>query len=89
MQKILTMELLERLISQGYRYCLSRTMAIIGEDADVCITLTPIKKEPSLKDLAQPFNMYYHISEEPKQMAISAGDKIVMVDLSEVDRIIA
>lgn len=85
MHKILTTELLDRLISQGYCYCLSRTTAIIGEDADTCITLMPVINEPLLIDLPEKFDTYFEIGEEPRQMAMGIDETIVLVDLSEVN----
>ncbi|AYL95237.1 hypothetical protein [Mucilaginibacter celer] len=85
MQKILTTKLLVTLIGQGYRYCLSRTTSILGEDADICITLLPVKRAPSLKNLPERFDTYFKISEEPRQMAMGIDETIVLVDLSEIN----
>ena len=85
MQKILTIELLERLISQGYRYCFSRTTVILGDDADICITLLPVKYIPVVTRLPERFDTYFKISEEPRQMAMSIDETIILVDLSEVN----
>ncbi|MEO3407356.1 hypothetical protein AAFN85_25785 [Mucilaginibacter sp. CAU 1740] len=85
MQKILTTELLETLIGQGYRYCLSRTTSIFGEDADICITLLPVKRAPSLKKLPERFGTYFKIGEEPRQMAMVIDETIVLVDLTEIN----
>lgn len=85
MQKILTMELLDRLIGRGYRYCLSRTTSIVGEDADTCITLLPVKEEPSLIALPKPFDTYFSIGVEPRQMAMGIEETIILVDLSDIN----
>ncbi|WP_121810299.1 hypothetical protein [Mucilaginibacter kameinonensis] len=85
MQKILTTELLDILISQGFRYCLSRTTSIFGDDADLCITLMPVKRAPSLKKLPERYDTYFKIDEEPRQMAMGIDETIVLVDLSEIN----
>ncbi|MFC0513489.1 hypothetical protein ACFFGT_04730 [Mucilaginibacter angelicae] len=85
MQKILTIELLETLIGRGYRYCLSRTTNILGEDADLCITLLPVKRAPLLKKLPERFDTYFKIDEEPRQMAMGIDETIVLVDLGEIN----
>jgi hypothetical protein len=82
MHKILTTELLDNLISQGYRYCLSRTTTILGPDADICITLLPVKRLPTLKKLPARFDTFFNISEEPRQMAMGVDETIILVDLS-------
>ncbi|MDN3550212.1 hypothetical protein [Mucilaginibacter aquaedulcis] len=84
MQKILTIELLDILINQGYRYCLSRTTTIVGEDADICIMLMPVKRRPLLKTLPQKFDTYFRIDAEPLQMAKGVDETIILVDLSEI-----
>lgn len=85
MQKILTIELLDTLINQGYRYCLSRTTTIVGEDADICITLMPVKHRPLLKTLPENFDTYFRIDAEPLQMAMGVEEAIILVDLSEIN----
>ena len=85
MLRILTTELLESLINQGYRFCLSRTTTILGEDADVCITLLPVKRAPLLKNLPQKFDTFFKISEEPRLMATGIDETIILVDLSEIN----
>ena len=84
MHKLLTVELLDDLIRRGYRYFLSRTTRILGEDADICITLLPVKKAPSLKNLSQEYDTYFKIGEEPRQMALGIDETLVLVDLSKV-----
>lgn len=82
---MLTTELLESLINQGYRFCLSRTTTILGEDADVCITLLPVKHTPLLRNLPKKFDTFFKINEEPRIMATGIDETIILVDLSEIN----
>ena len=86
MHKILTVELLDELMRQGYRYCLSRTTTILGEDADTCITLKPVKQAPVLKQLPLEYDTFFRINEEPRQMALGVEETIILIDLSKVIR---
>jgi hypothetical protein len=56
--------------------------AYCNADADVFITLTPVKDEPNLKKLPAPHDTYFDIMDEPKQMAESVQDTIVLVNLT-------
>lgn len=85
MQKILTPDLLESLIAQGYRYCLSRTTCIVGDDADTCITLTPVKYAPALKRLPLKYDTYFKIGDEPRQMSMGVNETIILVDMHSFD----
>jgi hypothetical protein len=84
MYRILTAKLLDDLVSQGYLYCLSKTTSVVGEDADICITLFPVKQMPLLKDLSENFDAYFEIGKEPRQMAIGVDETIILVDLGEI-----
>jgi hypothetical protein len=82
MQKLLTPALLQFIIGLGYRYCLSRTTSILGEDADVYIVLKPIKQKPLLKTLPDNYDTYFSITGEPQQMAEGIDETIVLVDMT-------
>lgn len=73
------------MISLGYRYFLSRTTIIQGEDADICITLVPVKKIPVLKKLPDNFDTFFSIGAEPRQMAKGVDETIILVDFSNID----
>ncbi|MBD1363052.1 hypothetical protein IDJ77_04445 [Mucilaginibacter sp. ZT4R22] len=85
MQKMLTTKLLNGLVSQGYRYCYSKTTAIVGDDANICITLVPVKTEPSLINLPEKFDTYFDLAEEPVQMALGVDETIILVDLVDMN----
>ena len=80
MLKILTAELLERLVNQGYFYCGAKTTTVLGEDAGLCITLVPLKQAST----TEKFDICFHIDEEPRIMALGVDDTIILVDLSKV-----
>ena len=84
MHKILTTDLLDSLVRQGYRFCLSRTTFLLGDDDDRCVTLLPVKDKPFSNHLPGQFDACYEINKEPLQMAKGADESIVLVDLSEV-----
>ncbi|MBB6107598.1 hypothetical protein [Mucilaginibacter lappiensis] len=84
MRSLLTPKLLQFLINQGYRYCLSKTTCIFGPDANVCIILTPVKYIPVLRRLPEKYDTYFKITEEPVQMADGIDETLIIVDLSTV-----
>jgi hypothetical protein len=82
-QKILTTELINSLITQGYRYCLSRTVNVLGQDADRCIILVPVKQDPLLYSQPEKFNNYFDIDNELHQMARGIDNTLILVDLGD------
>lgn len=86
MQKILTPVLLNAIRALGYHYFLSRTTCIIGADADLRITLLPVKYEPDITALPENFDTYFDIMEEPVLLAEGVDQTIVVVDLTAVNR---
>ncbi len=81
----LTPAILDYLIEQGYRYCLSNTQSIDKGSTDVTITLTPVVRRPRLETLPVGYDTYFNISEEPRQMAFGIDETEILVDLNEID----
>ncbi|MDB5009322.1 MAG: hypothetical protein JWR67_2711 [Mucilaginibacter sp.] len=79
----ITRSLLNFLIDRGYNYCLSRTVCIENYNADISITLTPVKYKPLLKKLPLAYDTFFAIKEEPMQMAEGIDETIIWVDLDE------
>ena len=82
MKIILTPQLHEFLIKQGYQFCFSKTTNIQTTQAEVCITLTPVKFKPLLKLLPQSFDTYFNINAEPAQLANGVDDTLIFVNVS-------
>lgn len=80
----LTPDLLKFLSSQGFKYCLSRTM-VLSENDYVNIVLTPIATRPRIRSLSMDHDTYFAISREPAQMAQGIDDDtLVLVDLDRL-----
>jgi hypothetical protein len=75
---------LELIVSKGYKYCYSRTTCIETPDADVCITLTPVKMLPRLKRLPKAYDTFFNILKEPLQMANGIDRTLVFFDLKNL-----
>jgi hypothetical protein len=82
MKTLLTPPLLKFLTGKGYRYCLSKTSIIQKDNAEVCITLTPVTYKPALKRLPKQYDTYFSIRREPVQMASGVDDTLIMVDVN-------
>jgi hypothetical protein len=87
MQAILTPAILDYLIEQGYRYCLSKTQGINGEGTSVIITLTPVVHRPRLEKLPIDYDTYFNIQREPRQMACGIDETEIFVELNETMRL--
>jgi hypothetical protein len=83
MKTVLTKRLLGFLIKRGYKYCLSQTISS-GEIAssNKLVTLKPVRKQPLLGRLPNPFQAYHAIIQEPFQMASGILGTSVFVELS-------
>jgi hypothetical protein len=75
-----TPDLLKFIISKGFRYCYSKTTCIDTAEADVCITLTPIRKLPRLQRLPQAYDTFFNLHKEPSQMATGVDRTIIFFD---------
>jgi hypothetical protein len=76
-----TPALLKLVISRGFRYCYSRTTCIDTADADVCITLTPVKKSPRIRRLPKAYDTFFNLGKEPAQMAAGVDRTLIFFDL--------
>jgi hypothetical protein len=85
MKALLTNSVIRFLVLEGYKYCLSRTTNVQKPNASVCITLTPIKYRPALKNLAKDYDTYFNIMREPLQLAEGVDDTEVFVMVDESD----
>ncbi len=81
MKITLTPPLLEFLLDQGYRYCFSKTTQLSYSQAQVCITLTPIKEKPSLRTLPVDADTFFALRREPVWMARGIDETIVLVKM--------
>lgn len=82
----LTPRLLGFLIKRGYKFFLSQTSSINQDDANIGISLKPVKKHPLLQKLPQPFQTYYNIIQEPVQMAFGVFNTLITVELSRKEK---
>lgn len=82
----LTLDILNFLVNEGYKYCLSATKVVGKKNPIVQIYLTPVVKKPLLRKLPSGFDTYFSLNREPWQMAagIDSGTK-VMVILNQED----
>ncbi|GGH01546.1 hypothetical protein [Mucilaginibacter phyllosphaerae] len=79
-----TPDLLKFVISKGFRYCYSKTTCIDAPDADVCITLTPVKMPPRIKRLPKAYDTFFNIFKEPFQMANGVDRTRIFFDLKNL-----
>ena len=73
---------LKFVVSKGFRYCYSRTTCIETPEADVCITLTPVKVSPRVKRLPKSYETFFNIFKEPFQMAEGVDRTLIFFDLN-------
>lgn len=78
-----TPALLKFVISRGFRYCYSKTTCIDTAEADVCITLTPVKKSPCIRRLPKAYDTFFNMGKEPSQMAVGVDRTLVFFDLDK------
>lgn len=77
----LTPRIIGYLIDKGYGFVLAKTVEH-PVDGTVTITLLPARQKPSLENLPQDFETYYHITQEPMQMACGIDNTTtVVIDL--------
>jgi hypothetical protein len=78
MKTILTPQLLEFLIEQGYTHCFSHSEYDKVNQTRI-VTLTPVKAKPDLELMAEDFDTFYKITGEPLQMTLGLeGTKIYL-----------
>lgn len=82
----LTPSILDYLIEQGYKYCLSNTQSIDKGNTDVTITLTPVTWRPRLETMPLEYDTYFNITQEPRQMAWGVDETEILVDLNDMDQ---
>lgn len=85
MKTLLTPILLDFLIIEGYKYCLSNAAGINTQDAGKAITLIPVKSKRLLNRLSDGVDKYFNIKNEPMQMAEGFDDTLVMVEIDSSD----
>ena len=79
----LTPRILGYLIEKGYTYVLAATTEH-PDEGTVTITLFPIKDKPESGNLPRGYEVYYHITQEPMQMACGIDNTTtVIIDLPE------
>ncbi len=82
----LTPSILDYLIEQGYKYCLSNTQSIDKGITDVTITLTPVTRRPRLETMPLEYDTFFNITQEPRQMALGVDETEILVDLNDRDQ---
>lgn len=82
----LTPPILDYLIEQGYKYCLSNTQSVDKGSTDVTITLTPVTGRPRLETLPIGYDTYFNITKEPKQMSLGVDETEILIDIDEQDQ---
>ncbi len=82
---VLTPRLLEFLMAEGYRYCLSKTLCLHTPGIDVALILKPVKNRPALRRLANGFETYYAVDNEIKIMADGIEDTMAIVELNSAE----
>ena len=80
-----TPAVLKYVISKGFRYCYSRTTCINAPEADVSITLTPVKVLPRVKRLPKSYDTFFNIFKEPFQMAKGVDRTLIFFDLKNLE----
>lgn len=79
----LTPRILGYLIEKGYTYVLAATIEH-PDEGTVTITLSPLKDKPESGNLPRGYEVYYHITQEPMQMACGIDNTTtVIIDLPE------
>jgi hypothetical protein len=81
----LTPSILDYLIEQGYKYCLSNTQSIDKGSTDVTITLTPVTRRPRLETMPLEYDTFFNITQEPRQMAMGVDETEILVDLKNIE----
>ena len=76
-----TPAVLRFVISKGFRYCYSKTTCIESAEADVCITLAPVKTSPCIRRLPKAYDTFFNIGKEPLQMAAGVDRTLIFLDL--------
>ena len=77
----LTTRILGYLIEKGYAFILAKTEEN-SELGTVNITFRPVREKPALNMLPDGYQTYYHITQEPLQMACGVDNTtIVLIDL--------
>jgi|GEM_PF-6541093 hypothetical protein len=81
MRTPVTPALLKLVISKGFKYCYSKTTCINSPDADVLITLKPVKGFPHLKRLPKAYDTFFNLLKEPSQMAKGVDRALIFFEL--------
>lgn len=77
----LSTRILGYLIEKGYAFVLAKTEED-SEAGTVTVTLFPVREKPELEKLPEGFETYYHITQEPLQMACGIDNStVVVIDL--------
>ena len=85
MDIVLSPQLLQFLILQGYRYCLSKNSRKLSDDLGViCIILRPVRLPPMSIRLPDDYDEYYMISEEPRRLANGIDGVLTLVNLDKI-----
>ena len=85
MRKLLSEPLMRLLSSLDYRYLLARRNTVLSGDANVCITLTPVKVRPTPGKFPEDCYDYFEIGAQLLKMAADARKTIMVVDIGEVN----
>ena len=78
-----TPALLKLVVSKGFRYCYSKTTCVDTAEADVCITLKPVRRSPCLSRLPKAYDTYFNMGQEPVQMAAGVDRTLIFFDIDK------
>ena len=77
-------EIFDALVNKGFKYCYSKTIADEEYPGQINIVLTPLKFRPDIRKLPEPYDTYFKLTEEPKQMASGIdNDTFVFINLKD------
>ncbi|TSD62903.1 hypothetical protein FFF34_018285 [Inquilinus sp. KBS0705] len=78
-----TPALLKLVISQGFKYCYSKTTCVDTAETDVCIILTPVKQAPKVRRLPKAYDTFFNILKEPMQMAAGVDRTLIFFEIDK------
>jgi len=81
MKLVLTPQLLKFLSRRGYQYCLSRTTFDNAREGEELITLTPLRRRPSLQAINNGYDALFRIDGEPSRLADEPGETLVLIQV--------
>ncbi|RYY37066.1 MAG: hypothetical protein EOP46_04155 [Sphingobacteriaceae bacterium] len=73
--------MLRFLIGQGYQFCLSKTSSINTPNANVCVTLTPVKCTQAICN-REGFDNFFAIKAEPAYLSRGVDRTLILVDMN-------